>query len=461
MDLTSLQTAFDARRETILADWTSLLQFPSISVEPAHAGDCRACAEWLRARLLRLGFATELFESAATNPVVFAERRGAPGAPTLLFYGHYDVQPADPLDQWLSPPFEPQWRGDRLYARGAEDNKGQFFGVLAALETLIQAQALRATVKIVLEGNEECGGTPAIKLLAQHRGRLRADVLLACDTNRGDNGAPAITMGLRGVFALTATLRGPTHDLHSGVHGGRSPNPATGIARLVASLHEPDGRIAVAGFYDDVQSPDANERALANAYAGDPDAFERENGVPPLGGEGAFTPCERTAFRPAIDVNGIFGGYHGDGSKTIIPSAATVKLSARLVPGQDPARMLDALINHLEAHVPAGLRLEITERGIGGPAIKLDPNSSVVQQARAALSAMGGPPPVLLWEGASVPILSTLPALAGAEALLVGFGADADRIHAPNESYGLDQFLGNYLFAGLFISALGKQAVDY
>ena len=454
MDRSSLQAAFDARRETILADWVRLLRFPSVSAEPAHAGDCRACAAWLRERLAQLGLTAELLEAPARNPVLFAERRGAPDAPTLLFYGHYDVQPADPLDQWVSPPFEPQWRGGRLYARGAQDNKGQAFGVLTALETLISANALRATVKIVIEGNEESGGTPAIALLKRHRERLRADLLLACDTNRGEEGVPAITMGLRGIIVLTAVLRGSSHDLHSGVHGGRAPNPATGLARMVASLHAQDGSIAVTGFYDGVPPPDAAERALANACATDHAAFERQNGVAPVGGERAFTHAERTAFRPAIDINGFHSGYDGAGSKTIIPCEATVKLSARLVPGQDPARMLQALVSHLQARVPDGLRLEISESGIGGPAVKLSPNSSVVRQACLALAAMGGPAPVFIWEGASVPMLSMLPALAGAEPLLVGFGSDADRIHAPNESYSLEQFLGNYLFAGLFIGAL-------
>ncbi|MEI7437290.1 MAG: M20/M25/M40 family metallo-hydrolase [bacterium] len=460
MDKHALQIAFDARRETILSDWIRLLTFPSVSVDPAHAGDCRACAEWLRNRFVNLGFTAELLETARAHPVVFAERRGAPGAPTLLLYGHYDVQPADPLDQWLSPPFAPQWRGNRLYARGANDDKGQLSGVITAIQTLIQSNALRATIKIVIEGNEECSDTHVITMLAQHRERLRADILLVCDTNRSENGAPAITMGLRGLIHLTAVLRGPSHDLHSGVHGGRVPNPATGLAQMVASLHAPDGRIAVTGFYDGVQPPDDTERALANATANDPAAFERENGVPPVGGERAFTPNERTAFRPAIDVNGFHSGYGGAGSKTIIPSEATVKLSARLVPGQDPARMLEAIIKHLQAHIPDGLKMEITERVIGGPAIKLDLHSSLVKQACAALSAMGEATPVFIWEGASIPILSKLPALACAEPLLVGFGVDADRIHAPNESYSLDQFLENYLFAGLFIGALGGCSQD-
>jgi acetylornithine deacetylase/succinyl-diaminopimelate desuccinylase-like protein len=455
MTTLELQTLFDANLDRYLDEWRHFLAFPSISTSADNAGDCTACAEWLAGHLRPLGFTTRLIPTRA-HPLVFAERPGRPGAPTVFFYGHYDVQPVDPLDLWTTPPFVPTLRNGRLYARGAQDNKGQVFATLKAIEALIASQSLACTLKVLIEGDEETGQLALLDALAADRTDLRADILMVADTGTVASGAPTLTMGLRGIVHTTAHLRGPDHDLHSGSHGGRAPNPAHGAARLIASLHDDSGRVAIEGFYDGVQEPTAEERRLANAPGFDTAWYEKTTGVPPLGGEAQYTPIERTAFRPAVDVNGVHSGYGGAGSKTIIPGEALIKLSARLVPGQDPERILRLIADHLQRHTPPGFRLDITERGAGGPAVRVPLDSAAVRLARAVLGEVSPLPTAFAWEGASVPVLSHLPALTGGAPLLVGFGREEDRIHAPNESYSLDQFRLGYLYTGLLLSRLGQ-----
>ena len=297
---------------------------------------------------------------------------------------------------------------------------------------------------------------PMLAVLHDHAARFRADVVMAADTGTVSSGTPTITMGLRGIVHLTAIVHGPSHDLHSGMHGGRAPNPAHGMARLIASLHDDNGRVAVPGFYDGVLEPSEAERILDNATPIDPAWYEATTGVPPVGGEQSFTPTERTGFRPAIDVNGVHSGYGGAGSKTIIPAVAMAKISARLVPGQDPERILAMLVAHLRAKVPRGLRLEITEQGVGGPAVRVSLTSPAVQVARQVLDQLSPNGTAFLWEGASVPVLSHLPAVAGGDAILVGFGHEEDNIHAPNSSYSLEQFKLGYLYTALFLSRFGQ-----
>jgi len=453
MTKNELELLFNQNSTRFLDEWKTLLRFPSVGVDPERTTDCRACAEWLRAHLTGLGFSACLLPTDS-HPVVFAERPGKPGKPTVLFYGHYDVQPPDPLDQWQSPPFEPDVRDGRLYARGASDNKGQSFAALKALETLIRSNALDCPMKILLEGDEESGRLPILKLLQTQSPLMRADVVMSADMGAVSSGAPTLTMGLRGIASMTLVLSGANYDLHSGVHGGRAPNPAHGLARLIASLHRDDGGVAVEGFYDGVREPTVRERELANAAGLDPVWFDRMFGVPPVGGETAYTPIERTSFRPALDVNGIHSGYGGAGSKTIIPAQALAKISVRLVPGQDPERILNAVIRHLEHRVPPGLRLEITERAAGSPAVRVNLDSRPIRIAGDVLGQLSALPVAYLWEGASVPIMAHLPAAAGAEPVLVGFGSDADRIHAPNESYSLEQFRMCFLYTALFLSRL-------
>lgn len=451
-----LQKLFDVHLDRYLDEWRHFLAFPSISANPENAGDCLDCAHWLAAHLRTLGFTARLIPTRS-HPAVFAERPGRPGAPTVLIYGHYDVQPVDPLALWTTPPFTPTLRNGRMFARGAEDNKGQVLATLKGIEALIECQALACTIKVLIEGDEETGQSPMLEALATDRTDLRADIVMVADTGTVASGAPTLTMGLRGLIHATALLRGPSHDLHSGSHGGRAPNPTHGAAHLIDSLHDAAGRVAVAGFYDGVQEPTAEERRLANAPGFNAAWYEQTTGIAPLGGEQNFTPIERTAFRPAIDVNGVHSGYGGAGSKTVIPAEALIKISARLVPGQNPERILRLLTEHLQRHTPPGFRLDITERGAGAAAVRVPLDSPTVQLAREVLGALSDQPTAFLWEGASVPILSHLPTLSGGALLLVGFGNEEDRIHAPNESYSLDQFRLGFLYTGMFLGRLGQR----
>ncbi|MBN1557468.1 MAG: M20/M25/M40 family metallo-hydrolase [Lentisphaerae bacterium] len=453
MDKASLTRQFEDSWARTFEEWRTLLRFPSVSADPEHDRDCRACAEWLCEHLDAAGLEAHVLETPG-KPAVFAQRPGRCREPTVLFYGHYDVQPPDPLDRWTTPPFEPDLRGGRVYARGAQDNKGQLFAALKAVETLARADALDIPVKILLEGEEECGSAGLTAVLPAWRERLAADVLLVTDTGTAPSGAPAVIMGLRGLVHATVVLHGPSRDLHSGQHGGVAPNPAAGLARLLATLHGPDGRVAVAGFYEGLAAPTERERALANAVPFDAAAYRAATGVPPAGGEQDYSPPERLGFRPALDVNGLSAGYAGTGVKTIIPARAAAKLTARLGAGQDPRACLDALIRHLEAHVPAGLRLEIAERGVGGAAFRLDPDAPLAARAVRVLRGLSGREPALLWEGASIPAVSGLAAAAGAEPLLAGFGAEADNAHAPDESYSIEQFRLGYLFVALMLREL-------
>ena len=450
MDLLKL---FDENRDRYVAEWCEWLRFPSVSALPEYDRDCENCAAWLVEHLRGIGLRAELLPTPY-KPVVYAEHTGAPGRPTVLYYGHYDVQPVDPLDQWISPPFEPALRDGRVYARGAQDNKGQVFAVVKALETLLRHEALRCNFKVLIEGEEESGSRGITQSLESWRKRIGADFLMVSDTGMAENGAPAVIMGLRGIVSFSLMLRGPAHDLHSGLHGGVAPNPAAGMARLIASLHRPDGAIAVENYYRDVIPPSEQEKALAAEVPFDDDAYRAATGVEPAAGEPGYTPAERVGFRPSIDVNGFHSGFGGRGGKTIIPAEAQAKISARLCAGQDPEWCCDSILRHLRERVPAGLRLDVEDVSIGGPGFRLDPGSPAVGRARAVLDGLTAKKSVLLWEGASVPVVAALAKVSGAEPLLVGFGREGDRIHAPNESYSLEQFRLGFLYAARFLAAL-------
>ncbi len=447
------QKAYEENRERFFNDWKEFLQFPSISADPAYDKDCQDCASWLANHLDGIGMTAELL-STTGKPLVYAEYKGKPDHPTVLYYGHYDVQPVDPLELWDSKPFEPEVRGERLYARGAQDNKGQTMYVIKALETLIQHDALNCTVRLFLEGEEETGSygiTAAIDELYQS-GKLVGDVLMVCDTGAVAAGVSTITMGLRGIVYLQATLDGISHDLHSGSHGGMVKNPATELARLVATLHDENGKIAVKDFYEGVGEIAEADRKLANAAPFHNDEYTSQIGVAPVGGESDFTPVERKGFRPTIEVNGFHSGYGGPGSKTIIPDSAFVKISSRLVGQQDPQKSLDRIEAHLKAHAPEGLNLTISGKGVGGPALMLSSESELIQKADDVLQKLSDQPTVFSWEGGSIPVVSSLARVSGAEPLLVGFGLDEDRIHAPNESFSLNQFELGFLYATMMLS---------
>jgi acetylornithine deacetylase/succinyl-diaminopimelate desuccinylase-like protein len=471
-------STLDARRDAAVAALSEFLRIPSISTDPARGKDLRRCATWLVDQLRAGGLRAELRETGTlghsnvrTNvgrstagagsvagaaagadagsksegsghPIVLAKNEHRPGRPTVLLYGHYDVQPPDPLDKWTTPPFEPAVRdggaGPAVYARGAADDKGQ---VWAHCEAVLAWQAhggLPVNLTMLIEGEEEFGSKNLDEFVREHADELRADVAVISDTNQFARGLPALTCGLRGLVYTEVTLTGPSHDLHSGMFGGSVPNPANALCKLLASLHDEHGRVTVHGFYDDVRDIPPLER---QAWAKLP-FDERQNlddmNLSAGSGEAGFTTLERRWARPTLDINGLTSGYQGPGAKTVIPSVASAKVSMRLVPDQDPAKILDGFERTLRERCPANVKLEIDRMGGGNPAVVVPADSPAMRLAAEALREGFGAEPALIREGGSIPVVGLLKRVLGLDTLLVGFGLPDDRVHSPNEKFDLD-----------------------
>jgi len=440
-------------------EYFELLRFESVGADPAKLRDCVSCAVWLKKRLERDGFRVELLspdikDGKAAPPIVFAERTGDEGASTALFYGHYDVQPPDPLGEWLTPPFEPTEKDGRVYCRGAQDDKGQFFAFLCGMRDFLAKPGPKPTIKIVLEGQEESGSEALSEMAPVLRRRLAADVLLVCDTSAAADMRPAIVAGLRGISHFTMRLTGASRDLHSGEYGGLAPNAAQEMSALVASLHAPDGSIAVDGFRKGLEPPHPEEEKLAESFSPSIADYEAEIGCKPSGGERALSPAKRLSFEPTIEVNGIHSGYGGPGAKTVIPREAVAKISMRLVPGQIPAIAFDTVKRHLEARVPEGMSLVFEDFSPGAAGFRLPVSSPLFRLAAHVLGEMDPRDPVFVWEGASIPVVSVLREASGAAPLIVGWGQPEDRIHSPNESYSFAQFAKAREWAAAILSAL-------
>lgn len=442
-------------------EYFELLKFESVGADPAKLRDCTSCAMWLKAWLEKLSFSAELIlpEKGFPPPILFAERKGGEGAPTVLFYGHYDVQPADPLSEWKTPPFTPTVIGERVYCRGSQDDKGQSFAFLCGLRDYLQshredAKSQVPNIKIVLEGQEESGSAALSELAPTMRKRLAADVMLVCDTSAAAGMRPAIVAGLRGVSHFTVRLTGPSRDLHSGEYGGISPNPAQGIAELVASLHDANGAIAVAGFAAGLEPPTEEECRFARESSPTDEDYAADIGCEPVGGEKGKSAVERNSFQPTIEVNGIHSGYGGPGAKTVIPTEAIAKISMRLAPGQTPRRAFEAVRAHLEDRVPRGMKLSIEDWNPGAGGFRLPLASPLFRLAAHVLGEMDERGPVFLWEGASIPVVSILRDASGASPLIVGWGQAEDRIHSPNESYSFAQFAKARDWARRILAAL-------
>ena len=444
---------FSRNQERFISEWKEFLAFPSVSTDPAFSAHCRECADWVATHMTKLGFRTEIW-TTATKPLVYGLLPGNPSKPTVLFYGHYDVQPPEPLELWTTPPFEPTLRDGRMYARGAQDNKGQVFFFFKAIEALRAQGADLPTIKVLIEGEEECGSIAMHAGLPQWRDALAANILMVCDTGMVAHGRPTITMGLRGIIGCEIQVHGPSIDLHSGVYGGLVLNPIHALTMILNGMFNEDGSIAIPGFYDGVEAPSAEDKARANAAPLDLDAVAKNLGVPFAGGERALPPMERRGFRPTIEVNGIGGGYQGVGGKTVIPAVAMAKISSRLVAGQDPEGTLAKIKRYVRDSVPVGCRVEFTAEKVGGHAFRLSTTSPVVKIASEAIRRSFACEPVFLWEGASVPIIPDLATTSGAEPILVGFGLEADAIHSPNESFSLRQLEEGYRYTVSFFETL-------
>lgn len=428
-----------ANRDRFVEDLKRLLRIPSISADSAYVGDMRRAAEEVAAQLREAGIEPEMIETAGF-PIVYGESLAAPDAPTVLIYGHYDVQPPDPLEQWTTPPFEPQIRDDRIYARGATDDKGQMLTHIKSVEAWTKAVGkLPVNVKFLIEGEEEVGTDNLERFIETNRERLQADVAVVSDTSQYAPGIPAITYGLRGGLGGEVTFHGPSRDLHSGVFGGSLVNPANALACAVGQLVGADGRVQIPGFYDDVRPLTDTERERFAALPFDEEAYRDSIGVPGLAGEPGFTTLERRWARPTCDLNGLVSGYTGEGPKTIIPAWARAKVSIRLVPDQDPARIRADLEQFLRERCPEGLRFEFTGyHWCSG--IVFDTENDSMQAASRSIEAAFGTPPVFMREGGSIPVVATFRDTLGIDTLLLGWGQNTDNLHAPDEHFSVSDF---------------------
>jgi acetylornithine deacetylase/succinyl-diaminopimelate desuccinylase-like protein len=431
------------------------VRFPSVSAQPQHAGDVRACAEWLLRHCQNIGLDARLCPTDG-HPVIVAKTPRKPGArrPHYLVYGHYDVQPAEPFDLWKSPPFEPRIEGRSLFGRGASDNKGQNLAHLIAVEAYLKTGTeLPCDLTFVIEGEEEVGSKHLAEFLRSNRDELRCEGVVVSDTGIPSKQHPALTYALRGIAALEITLRGPSRDLHSGIFGGSVDNPAMALCQLLAQLRDQKGRVTIPGFYDDVAPLTAYERRELARLPGSEREYQKFLGVPQLFGERGFTPTEQRTARPTLEINGLTSGYQGEGSKTIVPAWARAKLTLRLVPAQSPAKILKAARRHIKALCPPTVRLEL-ETGHGAEPYLVSPTSVQAQAALRALRLAWGHEPVLMREGGSIPIVNDFKKYLHAETLLLGLALPDDNAHSPNEKFDLDcfakgQLMGVYLWREL------------
>ena len=429
----------DDHRQRFEQDLCDLLRFPSVSADSRRRQAVRDAAEWLATHLANIGLTIELVHTEGP-PIVYAESPPIDGAPTVLVYGHYDVQPPEPLELWISPPFEPTIRDGNVYARGATDDKGQMLTHVHSAEAWLKAAGtLPIQLKFLLEGEEEVGSVALNRYLDDAAQRLACDVIVISDMPQFGPGQPAITYGLRGIAYYELRLQGPQGDLHSGSFGGAVSNPANAAAGLLAALVDPQGRVQIPGFYDDVVPMSDRERQQLAALPFDESRFIQQIGVSALHGETGFSTLERRWVRPSFDVNGIWGGYQGEGGKTVLPACAGAKFSFRLVPDQQPEKITAALREFLAARCPAGIKMELTEmHSARGVLVPLE--SPYLEAAARAIAAGFGRPPVMIREGGSIPIVTAFRQKLGVETLMLGWGLDDDNMHAPNEKFSLADY---------------------
>lgn len=432
------------RFENDLCDW---LKMPSVSTDSAFSGDVKAAADWLFSRFQDLGLQSEIIETCG-HPIVYAESPKIEGAPTVLVYGHYDVQPPDPLDEWETPPFEPDIRGRNVYARGATDDKGQMITHVFSVEAWMKTVGkLPVQVKFLIEGEEECGSSGLNEFLAGKydkdgvsvTDKLAADIAVISDTSQYGPGKPAITYGLRGICYFQLNLTGPDQDLHSGSFGGSVTNPANALSKMLNAIINANGQIQVPGFYDDVVPVTEREKGQFEDLKFSNEDYMQQLGVKGLTGEEGFSTLERRWARPTFDINGLSSGYQGEGAKTVLPAKASAKFSFRLVPNQDPAKIGPALEKMLQEICPDGIEMELIDmHGARGFVLSLD--SPFMQAASQAIEHGFGSKPVFIRSGGSIPVVNSFTELLGVDTLLLGWGQDDDNPHSPNEKFSLDDF---------------------
>jgi len=437
---TALETHLDRTRDARYESYFAFLRIPSISALPEHAADCRRTASWLADALTSIGIEHAEVSETGGHPVVYADWLHAPEAPTVLVYGHYDVQPVDPLDLWTSPPFDPVIDGDRLLARGAADDKGQIHAHLMAAQAILETRGrFPVNLKFLFEGEEESGSVNLTRWLEANKDRLAADVVVVSDTGFFEGNRPAITTGLRGLMYAQIDVTGHDVDLHSGGFGGTVENPANALAQIIAALKGPDGRIRIPGFYDDVVPLSKNDRAEFASLPFDEGAFLDHLGLPSLVGEVGYTTLERRGGRPSLDVNGIWSGFTGAGAKTIIPAHAHAKISCRLVAAQEPHRIFEQLNGYVDEIAPPGVRTTVTFLGGGQPSLT-SRELPATRAAARAIEATFGVAPVYMRDGGSIPVTASFASVLGLPVVLLGFVQPDCNAHAPNEWIDLHNY---------------------
>jgi acetylornithine deacetylase/succinyl-diaminopimelate desuccinylase-like protein len=430
----------NVNRERYLAELTALLAIPSISALPEHAADVRRCAEWCNAEMQRIGLQNVRLIETPGNPVVYGDWLEAPGAPTILFYGHYDVQPVDPLNLWESPPFEATIRDGEIYARGSADDKGQVFMHMKAVEAhLKQNGRLPVNIKFMIEGEEEVGSEHLDDFINSHKNELAADVVVISDSAMFARGVPSICYGLRGLVYFQLDLRGSSTDLHSGSFGGAVANPGFVLAQMIAQMKDRGGRIKIPGFYDDVLPLQEAERQAWQALPYNEKKYRKDFGIPKLAGETGFTTLERTWARPTLEVNGLLSGFTGEGAQTVLPAIAMAKISMRLVPNQDPNTIAGLFEAYVKKLAPKTVELKVT-RMHGGKPWMTSFDNAFVQAAGRAIEKGFGRAPIFTREGGSIPVVSTFQEVLGLPSVLFGVGLPDENAHAPNEKLDLTNF---------------------
>lgn len=442
IDHAALEAHLEATAERRLGRYQDFLRIPSISGIPEHAPDCRRAADWLAGELAAAGLEHVEVAETGGHPMVYADWLHAPGAPTVLVYGHYDVQPVDPIDEWEAAPFEPIVRDGRILARGASDDKSNVMITLLAVEGVLATTGrLPVNLKLVFEGEEESSSVHLDAWLAANRDRLAADAALVADSGFFEGNLPAVTVGLRGICAAEIHVRGPFQDVHSGSYGGTIENPVNALAAIIAALKGPDGRVRIPGFYDDVVALTDADRAALAELPFDDEAYRASLDVPALAGESGYTTLERRGARPTFDVNGIWGGFSGEGSKTIIPASAHAKITCRLVANQDPERIFGLVRDQVLRVAPPGVRVDVVYQGGGRPT--LTPLDHPATRAFAlALEATFGRPPLYTREGGSIPVAASFESIVGLPVTVMGFPPPDGNFHAPNEWMDLANFEG-------------------
>jgi acetylornithine deacetylase/succinyl-diaminopimelate desuccinylase-like protein len=429
----------EKNKDRFLKEMMELLKIPSVSAKKEHREDMTKCAEAVKNTFIEAGVDRAQVMQTEGFPVVFAEKIIDKNKPTVLVYGHYDVQPAEPLELWHSNPFEPVIKDGKVFARGSADDKGQFFMHVKALEMMVKTNTMFTNIKFLIEGEEEVGSPNLGKFVEQNKELLKADVILISDSSMISLETPSLDIGVRGLSYIEVEVTGPERDLHSGTYGGSVANPITVLAKMIASCHDENNHVTIPGFYADVVEVSDEERALLNQAPFDENSFKKETGAKELVGEKGYTTNERTGIRPTLEVNGIWGGYMGEGAKTVLPSKATAKISARLVPDQSSEKMTQKLLDYFTSIAPSSVTVKAFEHHGGEPYLTpIDSNG--YKAATRAIETTFGKTPVPLRGGGSIPICSILEKELGIKIIFMGFGLDSDNLHSPNEKYGIVNF---------------------